>query len=111
MLCVQQHGAMHLPGESDASNLVLLDPGLLQNLANGQTARLPPVGGTLICPTRIRAGKGLVVRRGRRQHAPRTVDHQRACATGSDIDPKKLNNFLHVVEWDWLTKLLAHTRG
>lgn len=82
---VEQHGAMHLPGKADAAHLrEFLRMGFAQRGERAARA-VPPVGGILLGPARVRA-RDDERRAGRANHAAVGREQQDFHFGGAEVD-------------------------
>jgi hypothetical protein len=87
IIFIQQNRPMHLPGETDTSDIIRSDSGLLYCAPHGMTAGLPPVERTLLGPPGLGTREWLVCTRCRANHSARPIDEYRAGAARSNINP------------------------
>ncbi len=95
-LLVQENGAVHLSRETDTGDLFRANTTLGQGLPGCKSTGSPPVGGILFGPTDLRGGKGAMLFRRRGNYRSALVDHQRARASGTYVNPKKVHRNSHL---------------
>lgn len=88
LLLVEEDAAVHLAAEADSRHLVRLDFAGFQDLLDAGNCRIPPVGGILLGPPRVRV-RHAVRRCGRRQDSSVLTHSQRLGAAGADVNPQK----------------------
>jgi hypothetical protein len=94
IVAIEQDGAMHLSGKSDAGDLIVAGFGRSESAPDGQRAGSPPVARVLLRPPGLRRCEGSMLFRGGGDHASLLVDEESASAAGADIDAEKLDNSL-----------------
>src|SRR5712691_12825799 len=75
---VEQHYAVHLPGEADDGNVRAFEASLLERSPNSAQGRLPPVLGVLLGPAGLGHPHWLVVSSGRADDMTVRADDHRA---------------------------------
>jgi len=80
---------MHLPGETDTSDLISGDARVVQREAHGLAEGSPPIPGILLRPTLVRGGERLVIFCSGRNHSSVFVHDQSTGPAGTDIDSEK----------------------
>ena len=86
VVCVEQHGPVHLAGKADARDRVGTDAAVVHDAADRELAGAPPVVGILLGPGRTRRGERLMVGRCRRDDPAIVVDEHRARTARADVD-------------------------
>jgi hypothetical protein len=93
---IQQNGTVHLSRKANAGDLFCANATLAQGLSGCQPTGSPPVGWILFCPTGLRGGKREMLFRRRGDYGSALVDHQRARASGTYVNPKKVHRNSHL---------------
>lgn len=85
---IEHHGAVHLSGETQASNVVPLQSGTLQSAWNGSRTSSPPIVRLLLYPTNLRRSKGSVLFRGGGNYTPVLIHNKGTRSAGSYVNPE-----------------------
>jgi hypothetical protein len=83
---VEQHGSVHLTGQSDARDRFRGDPTRGDGRSNRLLTGAPPVGRVLLGPGRARRCERRVIGGRRREERAAVVEDQRTRAAGADVD-------------------------
>lgn len=86
---IKQHGAVHLPGKSNAGNFVGSSPAARESAPYSQRSCSPPIPRILFCPSQLRARERNVLLGAGRDNKAVFIDDERASAARTNIDPKK----------------------
>ena len=86
---IEQHGAVHLAGESNAGNFVGSSSASGEGALYSQHRGSPPIPRILFCPSHLRAGERNVLLGAGRDNPAVFIDDECAGAARTNIDPKK----------------------
>jgi len=90
-LLVEHYCAVHLPGETDASNFFSTQIRAGDRFANRDTRGTPPVFRLLLGPADLRRSERLMLFRGGGDDAALAVDDEGASSSGTNIDSKNVD--------------------
>ncbi len=80
---------MHLAAEANSLDVAPLHPGAAEQLPDGGDGRLPPVGGVLLRPERLRMQAG-VFHRGRGEDLSPVGAEERLGSRGADVNADQI---------------------
>src|SRR5438093_1616685 len=84
-------GALHLDGETDASNFFGAEIGARDGFTNRDAGGTPPILGVLFGPTDLRRSEGLVLFRGGRNEAAAAIYDEGARSSGTNVNPENVD--------------------
>src|SRR5438876_1706704 len=90
-LLVQHDRAVHLAGETDASNFFGAEIGARDGFTNRDAGGTPPILGVLFGPTDLRRSERLVLFRGGRNEAAAAIYDEGARASGTNVNPENVD--------------------
>jgi hypothetical protein len=89
---IEQHGTVHLAGESNAGNFVGSSPAGGEGAPHSQRTGSPPIPRILLCPSQLQASERNVLLGAGRDNAAVFIDDECAGAARTNIDPKKVDS-------------------